>query len=253
MSRVLLLALLLAACRDPPPPPRPEVKLTPAEKAEVQSLIDAARQRITASEAKRNQALARPRVKQTSKPCPIGRKDFDIDENTTANGLTVRILGATRLVLPNDKRPALGKALSDLDLVVYSINKHAEGSFAVPQAFLAESKRKLDEVKSRPLELALVLARFDEPQRLDAKSFKAGHTSGTVYVWSEAAGAIVCAADVEAQSSSEVSVTTHSFGGRPTDEERSANMSAHLSGELIVNTMQSAFDRLVAVEPLEKK
>jgi hypothetical protein len=252
MLRLSLLAILLVACRDPPPPPPPEVKLTAAQKAEVQALVDAAFIRVKAAEAKRNSAFAQRAVRATPAPCPVSQADLGITADLTRNGLTTTVLKQTRVVLPGGQRPDTGKALSSLETEASIIKMNLEKTSYAPAGVVASARRTLDEIQPTPFEMALVLDRFAEPKQVDDKSFVSGRTTGTLYLWSEKAGAIVCAAPVDAESSDEASVTMHSFGGRPSAEERSARMAARLTGQLIVNTVMDGLAKLTAVEPASR-
>lgn len=251
MRRLIALLFALAGCKSPPPPP-PTVPLTDGQKAEVRKLIEATRARIGAAAAKRDQAFAAAAsLRWNGKPCPVSREQLGIAADITHNGLTAKLLGMTRVVSPAAPAAA-SKAMSDLDTEAMLIERHLDEPQHYGAAYFRdETKRKLDALAPQPFELALVLSRYTDPKRMTDRDFAGGELRGVLFLWSEAAGAIVCAAPASGQSASEVTTTVSSFGGRPSEEEVRAYVDAHLTGELFVRTIDSGIDLLMAAEAVK--
>jgi hypothetical protein len=248
--RAALLLLLVACSHAEPDPPKPPVKLTDAQKATVRESITSAQTRIANAEARRNAAFDHAaQTTRTTAPCSVSRSDLGIAPDITHNGLASTLLRMTRVITPDAKKPASGVASQTLDTDLYSINKKLDGELEYGESaegFLAATKSTLDARKPAPYELALVMAQFVDPKQLDADKFRGGFTTGALYLWSESAGKIICAADVAGESSSEV--TIHSDRDA-TKEQNQTLASAHLTGELIVRTIDDGINALQAVGP----
>lgn len=246
-SRLVLALALAASCQEEARPLPPKLKLTAAQQAEGRRRIAAAVARVAAQEARRDAAFAAlDQVTRVEAPCPVTRAQLGIADDLTPSGRTTTILGMTRIVPPESKRPAPGATTSRITGKVAYLTEelgqeHGYGETA--EAYLDALTRKLDAITPPPFELALVLDKLVSPRVVDDKTFTGGATRGTLYLWSEAAGAIVCAGAVGERSAAEVSYRDYGYGNK------ALGLSAHLDAQLVVSTIDAGLGRLRAVAP----
>lgn len=246
-------SLALASCKESPP----RVPLTDAQKAEIQPWIAAAQARIAAQEDRRSAAFtaARTGLVAGERPCAVGFRELGIpddlrpkpDDDHSQAHLHNLVLDVSRLVFPDGPRRPDGPSSARLRLAIYSIELERDIGFESPEAivrFLDGTRTKLDDLQPIPYELALIVTRLEKPVRTGEASFQAGLAEGTLYLWSESAGAVICAADLARESSKTVSVTATRT---PSGGEVLEHVDAALLGDLVVPAIAHAIAELRTV------
>ena len=248
----LVLTTTLAACEHPPPPPPPPpVKLTDAQKAEVKRLLEGRPGQLALGQ-RRDRAFsdAPTKVKLSARLCPVGRKELDIAPDITPSGLTVKLLQMTNIVEPKAKpvKPQAASPKPWVDFQAQEILSKLDSAFRNAEEakqFVADARQTLT-AEPPPFAMTLVLETLNQPELTSDKTFRAGNLAGQLYLWSEAAGAIVCAAGVTQQSSSEVRLLPPTIAGETAGRAMS---SARLIGDLFVRAIDRGIDTLHAVAP----
>ncbi len=249
---VSVVACMIAGCKEdpPPPPPPPPPSLSGTLLAEAQASLNEARAFAVASDDARNQALnAKQLPKLATTLCAIPSTEFiREDQRPTDSSLIATLLPRINFQPPSRAPSAPPDANTATGLDRWIEDKHLahDAAFYAPvtaEQRVANIKDALATFKKRP-ELLLVATEFEAPVA-QGSTFSPGRLVGTLYVWSPEQRRLTCGAEVDAESSAEVSARYVRGGAL----ESKPNKGGAVLRDLLINSVYGPLHHLVETAP----